>query len=456
MWRRYILVVGLCGVVLAGAARADVVTGADWRVVFNRPDQTTTLTSIGANEFDIRDRFVACIDELQAGDAGYLATYTLSGSYSQNGAAGPILAAISNALARGARLGFVAGSGVDLATNFWPGCSLESLSRRPGNAVQLSKAPPKGIMHDKVGAFFYQATGESRLLTASWNFTAAASSQQWNLLAEFRNHDLALAYSNELRQMLSGYFHSHPAKPRVPHDGTAFRTTGAPTDGWVRFAPYPSNKADGDNAQMQITNRIGRAARQIVFALNKQTRAAVTDQLIAACDRGVEVHGVIPVSDRAAAAAASFEQYQRMADPANYAGTNRIHLHEAFYKSTSKTNFDSGTSDLVHCKYMVIDPFGPEPWVIHGSANWTLTALATTNTLTSNDENVLFVPDGGVAQAFLAQFAAMTGVTVAEPETGVRLTMASSAGSPQLSFMLPDGADGVLVGTTNLRTWTPV
>ncbi len=456
MWRRYIWLAGLVGAALGWPARADVATGADWRVTFNRPDQTTTLTSLGAHEFDVRDRFLECLGELQAGDQGYLATYTLSGSYAQNGAAGPLLAAISNALARGAHLGFVAGNGVDLATNFWPGCSLESLARRPGNALELSKAPPTGIMHDKVGAFFYAATGESRLLTASWNFTAAASSQQWNVLAEFRNRELALAYSNELRQMLAGYFHSHPAKPRVPHDGTAFRTAAGWTNGWVRFAPYPSNKAGGDNAQMQITNRIGRAARQIVFALNKQTRAAVTDQLIAACDRGVEVHGVIPRSDRADPGDASYEQYARMLDPASYAGTNRIRLHEAYHKSTSTTDFDRGTSDLVHCKYLVIDPFGPEPWTIHGSANWTLTALATTNTPTSNDENVLFVPDGGVAQAFLAQFAAMTGVAVAAPETGVRLAVASAAGGPQLNFAVPDGVEGRLVGTVDLNDWTPV
>lgn len=446
----------LGGVALVVAARADVYTGADWRVTFNRPDQTTTLTSLGTNEFDIRDRFVASIAELRAGDEGYLATYTLSGSYAQNGAAGPVLEAISNALARGARLGFVAGNGVDLATNFWPECSLESLSRRPANALELAKAPPTGIMHDKIGVFFYRATGESRLLTASWNFTAAASSQQWNILAEFNNRDLALAYSNELRQMLGGYFHSNPAKPRVPQDHASFRTAAAAADGWVRFAPYPSNKADGDNAQMQITNRIGRAASQIVFALNKQTRAAVTDQLIAACDRGVEVHGVIPASDRATASGASYEQCQRMLDPANYAGTNRIHLHEAYYKCTSATNFDSGTPDLIHCKYMVIDPFGPEPWVIHGSANWTLTALATTNTSASNDENVLFVSHGGVARAFLAQFAAMTGLAVAEPETGVRLAVAAAGGGSQLCFAIPEGVDGVLVGTTNLLDWAPV
>ncbi len=72
-------------------AAGDVITGEDWRVVFNRPDQTTTLTSIGApNEFDIQEAFVERIEALGAGDQGYLATYTLTGGYEANGAAGAV------------------------------------------------------------------------------------------------------------------------------------------------------------------------------------------------------------------------------------------------------------------------------------------------------------------------------------------------------------------------------
>lgn len=441
----------------AAAAAADVITGADWRVTFNRPDQTTTLTSIGTNEFDIRDRFVACVDELQSGDTGYLATYTFTGSYEQNGAAGPISRAVSNALARGAHLGFVVGGDVDLAEEFWPGCSLNSLSKRPGNALEVARAPAKGIMHNKVGIFFYRGRGESRLLTASWNFTAWASSRQWNILAEFSHHDMALAYSNEVREMLKGYFHSNPAKSRVPQDKASFATAGMLADGWVRFAPYPSNRTGGDNAETDITNRIAQARQSIWFALNKQTRAVVTDQLIAACDRGVEVHGVIPRSDRTRASDASYAQYQRMLDPAEYATTNRIHLYDAYYKCTSAVDFDTGLSDLVHCKYMVVDPYGDSPWVIHGSANWTWTALVTTNIPTSNDENLLFIPDGGLARAFLAQFAVMTGVEAQEPPAaGNRLALSWVGGTEQLRFTIPDGMDGMLVGSTHLHPWAPV
>ena len=55
MWLRKIMAAMLCGATLAGAARADTFTGADWSVHFNRPDQTTSVASIGSDEFVIRD-----------------------------------------------------------------------------------------------------------------------------------------------------------------------------------------------------------------------------------------------------------------------------------------------------------------------------------------------------------------------------------------------------------------
>jgi phosphatidylserine/phosphatidylglycerophosphate/cardiolipin synthase-like enzyme len=433
-------------------APADSITGADWIVTFNRPDQTTTPSSVGDGEFDIRDAFIARIDALKSGDSALLATYTFTGPNEANGAAGPILRAVSNALARGASVGFVVGNGVNVASNFWPGCSLQSLSRRSRNPMSLAKAPSGGIMHDKIGVFSYASTGEKWLLTASWNFTAAASSQQWNILLQTRNDALHAACSAELRQMLAGRFHANPAKQ---HLDASFRTAAAHADGLVRFAPYLSYRADAENALTDITNRIARATTSIWFALNKQTRPAVTDQLIAAADRGLDIHGVIPKSDRAASSDASYSQYARLRANSSYATTNRVHLHDA-WQSSARASRDTGTDDLVHCKYMVIDPDGPSPWVIHGSANWTATALATTNTASSNDENVLFVPDAGIAAAFLKQFSAMTGVSVPKPlpaPTDFSLSLTAAG----LACTIPPDAPYsafFLVGTTDLSTWT--
>ena len=57
MGRRYILLVGLCAAALAGAARADSFTGADWQAHFNLPDQNTFTSTVRADEYLLRERF---------------------------------------------------------------------------------------------------------------------------------------------------------------------------------------------------------------------------------------------------------------------------------------------------------------------------------------------------------------------------------------------------------------
>ena len=385
-------------------ARAGTVTGADWIVRFNLPDQTTSYKTIGPDEFILRDAWIDRIDALQKGDWACLSTYTFSGASESVGAAGPILAAVSNALSRGASVGFVVAYAVDVASNFWPGCSLKSLSSRKTNPLKLSRAPSGGIMHDKLGVFWYKSAKTRWVLSGSWNYTGGASSQQWNILTEIRNNDLAAAVSNELSQMLlHGYFHSNTNKSHAP-DGTTFRLSGAKADSWVRFAPYPDGSYGGNNALRDITNAIAHATNDIYFSLNKLTRADVVDQLIRACNRGVSVHGVIPKSDRLVPSDDSYPMYTNLLHSSAYTTPNRVRLYDAWY-SADRSSRDNNNRDLVHTKYMVIDPLGANPLVIHGSANWTASALVLTS---ANDENVLFISHPGVAKAFLAQFEAET------------------------------------------------
>ena len=435
----------LCG---ASAAGADSYTGTTWAVHFNRPDQTTSPTSIGTAEFAIRDALLARIDALADGDWACLATYTFSGTSSNAGAAGPILAAVSNALARGAALGFVVDNGVDVVSNYWPGVSLSGLASRPVHPLELSRAPAvAGIMHDKTGVFWYRAAAQGWVLAGSWNFTAAASSQQWNLFAEIQDNALAAAYSNEMREMLSGRFHSNTNKSHL-HDGTRFRLAGMDRDGWVRFAPYPDGKYGGSNALTDITNAIDAAQEEIFFGLNKLTRGDVVEALVRACNRGVIVHGTIPRSDRELPGDDSYATYQALIAPTNYATRNRVRMYEAYYNA-ARTRYDGGSSDLVHAKYMVIDPRGANPLAILGSANWTASALVLTS---SNDENIQFLPHAGIAEAFVAQFAAMT--------DGLKPWCALRTAGPSawLDYWLPDGLAYELVSTTNLldgvSAWT--
>lgn len=444
------MAVALCGAAWAVAARADTYAGTNWIVRFNRPDQTTTWNSVWKDEYVIREAFLARINALASNDWACLATYTFSGNTAELGAAGPILAAMSNALARGAKLGFVADKGVNIASNYWPGLSLTGLSKRTGNKLALALAPEdSGIMHDKVGVFWYRAATQAWVLSGSWNFTGGASSYQWNVLTEIQNNPMATAYSNEMREMLSGRFHSNANKSHA-HDGVRFRLADTDRDGWVRFAPYPDGTVVGSNALTDIVAAIDAATNSIVFALNKLTRPDVVNALIRACNRGVIVHGTIPKSDRAKTSNDSYAMFQMLLQPTNYATGNCALMYDA-YTSAARTGYDTGADiDLTHAKYMVIDPDGTQPLVIHGSANWTEAALVATN---KNDENVQFLPHGGIAKAFVAQFNAMTDGTI----PWCAMSSGGSASAVRLSYWLPLTNRYEVVVTTNLfdsATWT--
>ena len=187
---------------------------------------------------------------------------------------------------------------------------------------------------------------------------------------------------------------------------------------------------DGTNALTDVVAAIDAAEDEIYFALNKVTREGVADALIRACDRGVTVHGTIPKSDRTLPGQDSYEVYRKLRDAKNYATRNRVRLYDAYYDA-ARSRYDNGSRDLVHAKYMVVDPRGANPLAIHGSANWTASGLVLT---ASNDENVQFLPHRGIAQALAAQFAAMTDGM--KPWCSLR--GAGTSASVWLDYWLPD------------------
>ena len=355
--------------------------------------------------------------------------------------------AVSNALVRGAKVGWVVGSGVNTNTAYNK-YSLASLGKMAKNPLRLKKAPSDGgIMHDKMGVFSY-AGQEPWVVTGSWNFTGGASSLQWNVLVEIQNATLANAYSNELTQLLAGKFHANANKSHQ-WDGTKFRMPGWTRDGWVRFAPYPDGAYGGNNALTDITNAIARAKEDIFFGLNNLSRRNIAEALIAACDRGVNVYGTVMWADWATSTNGSYECMQMLLDGSRYATTNRAHILMA-YTTGEKSAVDGGEQDLVHAKYAVIDPWGEEPLVIQGSANWTEAGLVATN---KNDDNIEFIPDGAIAQAFVAQYLAMTD----GPQPVLTGLRKNASGAWLLDYHY--GAEGVLEQSPSLgadAVWTPV
>lgn len=391
---------------LPAAASADSFTGGAWTVYFNLPDQNYSSTTDPV-EWAIRDALLDRIDALQNSHKAALATYTFSAGTT----AGLILNAISAALARGAAVSFVTDPGVDTSYLYDGTNSLSILAARPVNPLVLVQddSVDYPVMHHKLGLFDYGGSNR-QVFAASWNFTTAASSVQWNIALLARNSALYSIYTNEMRELLAGRFHDHVTKSHA-HDGMTFRLDPGDAESWVRFGPYPESYG-GNNAARDITNAIAQAQDQIVFTLNKFTLDSIARQLMAAADRGVRIHGVMPKSDTATTNDASHSIYTNLLHAPNYATTSRVHMLTAYAKADYSA-VDTGHVDLIHAKYMVIDPFGENPMLIHGSANWTATALVYTN---GNDENVMFIRNAKAARAFYSHFKRVTGAFRDQPD----------------------------------------
>ena len=376
---------------------------SDYGVYYNLPDGEYTTEYPG--EFDIRDRIIDHLDLLSNGDTGTLSTYTWSGTGDPMGCPEPILNAVSNALARGASVRFIVDDGVDQSLVFGAN-SIDSLEARPGNALVVSADDDAtGIMHHKFAIFDY-GPGDRWVFVPSANYTEAACSDQWNMGVDIRSDDLYAAYLAEAVELLAGRFHDHVDKSHA-HDNTTFSLQGSWSTNWVRFSPPPDGTYGGNNPLRDITNEIAQADSEIYFALNSVTRQDVADRLVALCDANpsIQIHGAI--AEDAYTTTDWDLMYAFLTNSANYSGTNRVHFH-AIYEDAARTTPDSGTVwDLIHGKWMVIDPFGAEPRAIHGSANWSASGLVTTDV---NDESVLFLRHGGIASQMFEQWTIMTGV----------------------------------------------
>jgi phosphatidylserine/phosphatidylglycerophosphate/cardiolipin synthase-like enzyme len=385
----------------AATASAITVTGSDWQVHFNLPDQNFSVVS--GSEFVIRDALLARINSLQSGQTGTLSTYTFSGNSASAGAAGPIISAITRALNTGAVVRFIADDDVSITNYFNATNSLASLAARATNPLVLVQETNTSlIMHNKF-ALFDQGPGNRWVFTGSWNYTGGASTIQWNVAVAVRNDALYAAFAREAAEMLAGRFHGAPPKSRS-HDKASFSIEGSWSNGLARFSPPTQSFAGGDHPLTDILTAISNAESEIFFALNQITLQPAAQAMVNAANRGILIHGVIPLSD-AAPGESSSAIYSFLTTATNYITTNRVTFITPYSKADSSAT-DTGQSDLVHAKYMVIDPWGARPVTIMGSPNWTQQALTSTN---GNDENILFIRHRDMTRMFYAHFRLMTG-----------------------------------------------
>lgn len=385
------------------SSRAVSITGADWIVHFNLPDQSPSTNTMSADEYQIRDAIIGRINQLQTNQSAMLAVYSFSAMTLATGGAGPTLDALNAALNRGVKIRMALDDAISTTAANPNGISLASLAARTTNPLAMTQATnTSGIMHEKMSLFDYGPTNR-RVIIASWNTTEVASTDEWNIALDAHCDALYDACSNEFAQLFAGHFHYDPTKSHA-HDGTQFVLPGSWTNGWIRFSPPTNSTLGGNNPLTDITNRIWKAQQEIVFALNDCTQMSVATQLVAACNRGVIVNGVMPRSDTDPGKP-SDAFYGYLTNAASYAATNVVHFWPAYAKADGSA-FDAGQLALVHAKWMAVDPFGTNPWVMHGSANWSANALTDNN---SNDENLMFIPHRDLARIFYSHFKRITG-----------------------------------------------
>jgi len=147
------------------------------------------------------------------------------------------------------------------------------------------------------------------------------------------------------------------------------------------------------------------AQDEVVFALNHITLFEIRNALVAAADRGVRVTGSMPESSTGSDGI-SEDVYNYLTTPGNYATSNVVHFVPVCVDATHSALDDGAEADLLHAKYMLIDPLTDTPTLIHGSANFTFSAMLSTE---FNDENVVIIRHQEIARMFYAHFKRMNG-----------------------------------------------
>jgi phosphatidylserine/phosphatidylglycerophosphate/cardiolipin synthase-like enzyme len=237
----------------------------------------------------------------------------------------------------------------NLTTAFMSGGAHEE-NRILFNAILRSTADVKIDFNPKIFHQKFMVLGNS-VLTGSTNFTKTGVTKNLNHIITFNDAEVANAFKKEFSEIKNGRFGRQSIdRDEVPREAMVSTIRVKPL-----FAP--------DHApEMEIMKQILKAKQRIDFAAFTFAQSSgIDDALIAAHDRGVEVHGVL---DRR---------------QGNQKWAAKKTLSEAGINI--KLAGGRGTLGKLHHKLMVID----DQLSIFGSFNYTRPANR------SNDENIVIV-----------------------------------------------------------------
>ncbi len=227
--------------------------------------------------------------------------------------------------------------------------------------------------HNKFAVFDARDGDETNdiVWTGSWNASYNGTNSNAENVVTVQDAALATAYRIEFDEMWGGAF-SRDKVDNTPH---MFLIGGSNVEQYM---------SPSDGMADKMTNLIGTADADILFAIYGFTDTVIGDALTTSFNAGVALRGVFD------------------ADNADYE-FSEFHTLEALGADVIVDDVEQGGDDqAMHHKYLMTDPLAEDsdPSVVTGSYNWSYTAK------TYKDENILIIHDATITNIFLQEWMA--------------------------------------------------
>lgn len=243
------------------------------------------------------------------------------------------------------------------------------------------------LMHNK-----FVVLKSSKIWTGSYNFTVSATYEQDNFALEIFSKDLAEIYEKAFWYMWngSGNISDFNGKQTILSDSTKIT---------VYFNPYAQNPQLSDVLIENWYDKIEEKPKiqNLYFTVawfNYEGVGSITEYLKLLKNKNVNIYGILDDDSM------NISVLQNLKSE----GIN-------IYFDSRKTLYGSG---LMHHKFCVLNPYGENPKVICGSANWTQAALTPSG---GNYENLLVVESRQVAEVFYKEFLRLYNKAVSQQVT---------------------------------------
>jgi len=278
-----------------------------------------------------------------------------------------IINAINDAYARGLTVRVICDNGVDDFNYNLINVGVGNKKKSPPDGSTNAEGALYGIMHNKFIVIDAVSVDpdDAWVITGSMNFTNDQVKVDKQNVIAVQDMSLAKAYRLEFDEMFSGKFGPDKSN-NTPHE---FIIDGKRVE--VHFSP-------SDEVETRMIERIDAAYYDLHFAVFSLTRFGISYAIEdAVTERGVFASGIYD---------------QTNADDSTAVNILEDALGDRF--------FNYSAANLLHHKYLIIDPNCPEgdPLVWTGSHNWSTSANS------RNDENTIVVHDSTTANLYYQEY----------------------------------------------------